>query len=746
MQGELQKKALQIIVVLLSLLFIGGALGSIILANSSIPGEPLYQIKLVSERIQGAFKKTPEEKAQYSLDLSYKRLAEVNLLVDKVLKTNQGSVKGTNNGQVLQESTDSAEVDLSQYLRLTSSKILDRAEKILTEVERSEQSVRELARDARIKNDAIQLACLNEKLIQIGASRKILGERMRLLREAIETKDSSTINHEFIMIVVIGERVARTLDEANQCVGAELAISGETEVKVEVDDLPPISDETQEPEIEALFNEKEKTTFEQTLQLYKNVLSEVDALVGQIKNSTVLFSFIKQLSDHKKQFLNLASMVGTQETRYLFDIAPEIMRHHENWTNQLAKIDSKEADRVLQESVKDNFTELTKAARVLNGSNQNKIFERRLLIEKDFYEDGIRRYEDYLYDGPFSAESYQKFTENLFSDWLEFNKLLDKSKNKTLQEGLNELTQTNKIYETASIETVAQKDRTQAIELVLNLLDKHIVLLKNQDDTLVEILMPDTQERYNVAVVYLKDPSGTILAPKLLLLKQEFVRRSIIYAVELHSLKQALSTGEAKLIDSVIGDISDGVKETIADIKEQDPQLYQAKRSAYQPLSQGLSPGLLQGLQAGIQAGLQAGMQAGMQTGLQAGMQAGIQGGLQAGLYQGILQEMYQSSSPLINVPGNASGNAPSNAPVNAPGNAPVNAPGNTSGNAPENAPANAPTIIPTDYYTAPTSFTLPTETQPTQPASSTSAPTTPPAEPTSYAPPPTMPLPMPSL
>jgi hypothetical protein len=63
-----------------ALLLIVGA-GTSVAASDALPGSMLYAVKVnVNERVQTAFARTPEEKASLAVELTHKRLDEVELL------------------------------------------------------------------------------------------------------------------------------------------------------------------------------------------------------------------------------------------------------------------------------------------------------------------------------------------------------------------------------------------------------------------------------------------------------------------------------------------------------------------------------------------------------------------------------------------------------------------------------------------------------------------------------------------
>jgi hypothetical protein len=96
--------------------------------------------------------------------------------------------------------------------------------------------------DARKESDIIRITCLNDKLTQINANLRNAQQRLEALTSAV---DRDTRNHEYLVLMVLKQKL-KTLDqEAGQCVGQDIFETGNTQVTTEVD--PSVANSSESP-------------------------------------------------------------------------------------------------------------------------------------------------------------------------------------------------------------------------------------------------------------------------------------------------------------------------------------------------------------------------------------------------------------------------------------------------------------------------------------------------------------------
>lgn len=109
------------------------------------------------------------------------------------------------------------------------------ADQYVTKMQTASVRVRHLLDDARRQKDVVKTTCLNDKLNQIEVALKGSRERTASLKSAIARGDTDLGNHEFQVLNVLRQRVEQLDAEANQCIGEELGLPGETRSTVSID-------------------------------------------------------------------------------------------------------------------------------------------------------------------------------------------------------------------------------------------------------------------------------------------------------------------------------------------------------------------------------------------------------------------------------------------------------------------------------------------------------------------------------
>jgi hypothetical protein len=100
---------------------------------------------------------------------------------------------------------------------------------------------------ARKERDVVKTLCLNDKLNQIDVAIQSAAERRRALELAAKRGDTDLSNHEFTILSVLYQRVQQLDSEANQCIGKEVAIIGESSVSTTLDVQLPGEDPSEYP-------------------------------------------------------------------------------------------------------------------------------------------------------------------------------------------------------------------------------------------------------------------------------------------------------------------------------------------------------------------------------------------------------------------------------------------------------------------------------------------------------------------
>ena len=109
------------------------------------------------------------------------------------------------------------------------------ADQYVAKMSTSSTRVRHMLDEARRQKDVVKTTCLSDKLAQIEVALRSAKERDSALKSAIARGDTDLRNHEFSVMNVLRQRAEQLDAEANQCIGEELGLPGETKVTFTID-------------------------------------------------------------------------------------------------------------------------------------------------------------------------------------------------------------------------------------------------------------------------------------------------------------------------------------------------------------------------------------------------------------------------------------------------------------------------------------------------------------------------------
>ena len=100
-------------------------------------------------------------------------------------------------------------------------------------------TVRRMLEKARAERDVVRTLCLSDKLTQLDVTLRSSKERRTALEAAANRRDSELSAHEFTILGVYRSRADRLSAEANQCVGSEVGLLGDTRLTTTIDPQIP---------------------------------------------------------------------------------------------------------------------------------------------------------------------------------------------------------------------------------------------------------------------------------------------------------------------------------------------------------------------------------------------------------------------------------------------------------------------------------------------------------------------------
>jgi hypothetical protein len=98
---------------------------------------------------------------------------------------------------------------------------------------------------ARREGDVLRVTCLDDKLTQINAHVRTLGDRVEALSDSVRVADEDRRNHEYTVITVLGQNLAQLDRAASECIGQDMYETGTTRVVTMTDPSTPDIDPSQ---------------------------------------------------------------------------------------------------------------------------------------------------------------------------------------------------------------------------------------------------------------------------------------------------------------------------------------------------------------------------------------------------------------------------------------------------------------------------------------------------------------------
>lgn len=152
-----------------------------------------------------------------------------------------GAQTGTSSGGA------DAQVGFQRKAQLTPAQQVDEASNQISRMEQAAAGIRRQLEEARAARDVVKTLCLNDKLSQVDVAIRSAKDRQQSLQLAAGRNDAELSGHEFTILTVLRQRGEQLTAEANQCIGEEGTVIGETVNKVTVDPTLPSDDDTQYP-------------------------------------------------------------------------------------------------------------------------------------------------------------------------------------------------------------------------------------------------------------------------------------------------------------------------------------------------------------------------------------------------------------------------------------------------------------------------------------------------------------------
>lgn len=123
-----------------------------------------------------------------------------------------------------------AAVEVRRAADLTPEDQVAESQRLLSNGQNLSSRLQSMLDQARREHDMIRVTCLDDKLTQVNAHLRTLGDRVASLQEAVRLADESRRNHEYTVVTVLGQNLVQLDRAANECIGQDLYETGTTRV------------------------------------------------------------------------------------------------------------------------------------------------------------------------------------------------------------------------------------------------------------------------------------------------------------------------------------------------------------------------------------------------------------------------------------------------------------------------------------------------------------------------------------
>jgi hypothetical protein len=140
---------------------------------------------------------------------------------------------------------EEASMQVRRAADMTPADQVAEAQRLLSSGQSMSLRVQGMLDQSRREGDVLRVTCLDDKLTQVNAHVRTLGDRVEALQEAVRLADEARRNHEYTVIVVLGQNLVVLDRAASECIGQDLYEIGTTRVVTTIEPGSPDIDPAQ---------------------------------------------------------------------------------------------------------------------------------------------------------------------------------------------------------------------------------------------------------------------------------------------------------------------------------------------------------------------------------------------------------------------------------------------------------------------------------------------------------------------
>ncbi|MBX7196232.1 MAG: hypothetical protein K1X94_29520 [Sandaracinaceae bacterium] len=137
------------------------------------------------------------------------------------------------------QGAEEAAMQVRRAADMTPADQVAEGQRLLSNGQSLSSRVQGMLDQSRREGDVLRVTCLDDKLTQVNAHVRTLSDRVEALQEAVRVADEARRNHEYTVIIVLGQNLVVLDRAASECIGQDMYDTGTTRVVTTIDPSTP---------------------------------------------------------------------------------------------------------------------------------------------------------------------------------------------------------------------------------------------------------------------------------------------------------------------------------------------------------------------------------------------------------------------------------------------------------------------------------------------------------------------------
>ncbi len=133
--------------------------------------------------------------------------------------------------------------------------ILAEAQFTVDRMEATADNISRMLRAAREEKDVVKTLCLDDKVNQVNVAVRAAADRLAVIEAGVDSGSTDRLDHDQSVLGALGGRAQELAVEANQCIGEEGGVVGESELNVQFDPSLPEGNVADSPTSQSIISQ-----------------------------------------------------------------------------------------------------------------------------------------------------------------------------------------------------------------------------------------------------------------------------------------------------------------------------------------------------------------------------------------------------------------------------------------------------------------------------------------------------------